>query len=261
MYIYIYIYRERERERERSRKRGSPREVFGQRGSRRGGLGKKQLGTRWGCKRGLEGYGLRFSTRNLREQTGENSFPRISTGILFSYYRKLRKSPETSGSLRDNYCNLGIMYSRFPRKGAASKVRGVGMVSSSWRNIYIYIYIYIYPVRNPRFVSFRTQLLENLSAAVKLPINKKVSGQPNPWNKSWIMYSCYANWVYGLRFSTEIYGSKREKMVFREYLQVYCFVLTEISEHLWKPPGVYGIMQSRNPVLQLPLTSVGAGRS
>ena len=43
----------------------------------------------------------------------------------------------------------------------------------------------VHPVRNPRFASFRTQPWENLSAAVKLPINKKVSGQPNPWNKSW----------------------------------------------------------------------------
>ena len=43
---------------------------------------------------------------------------------------------------------------------------------------------------------FGPQPLENISAAVKLPINKKVSGQPNPWNKSWIVNSCYANWVY-----------------------------------------------------------------
>ena len=33
----------------------------------------------------------------------------------------------------------------------------------------------------------------------------------------------------------EIYGSKRDKSVFDEYLQ-------EIAEHLQKPPGVYGIM-------------------
>ena len=39
---------------------------------------------------------------------------------------------------------------------------------------------------------------------------------------------------YGLRFSTDINGSKREKMVFHENLQA------EISEHLRKPPGVYG---------------------
>ena len=36
---------------------------------------------------------------------------------------------------------------------------------------------------------------------------------------------------YGLRLSTEIYGSKRDKIVFQEYLQEYCFVPTEISEH------------------------------
>ena len=56
--------------------------------------------------------------------------------------------------------------------------------------------ISLHAVRNPRFASFRTQPLENLSAAVKLPINKKVSGRPNPWNKSWIVNYCYANWVY-----------------------------------------------------------------
>ena len=36
----------------------------------------------------------------------------------------------------------------------------------------------IHPVRNPRFVSFRTQPLENLSAAVKLPIKKRFLGNP-----------------------------------------------------------------------------------
>ena len=41
---------------------------------------------------------------------------------------------------------------------------------------------------------------------------------------------------YGLRFSTDIYGSKRGKHVFHEYLQEYCFVLSGISEHLRKPP-------------------------
>ena len=35
---------------------------------------------------------------------------------------------------------------------------------------------------------------------------------------------------YRLRFSTEIYGSKREKTVFHEYLQEACCVLTENSE-------------------------------
>ena len=36
----------------------------------------------------------------------------------------------------------------------------------------------LHPVRNPRFVSFRTQPLENLSAAVKLPINRRFLGNP-----------------------------------------------------------------------------------
>ena len=36
----------------------------------------------------------------------------------------------------------------------------------------------VHPVRNPRFASFRTQPLENLSAAVKLPIKKRFLGNP-----------------------------------------------------------------------------------
>ena len=44
---------------------------------------------------------------------------------------------------------------------------------------------------------------------------------------------------YWLRFSTEVYGSKREKTILHEYLQECCFVLAEISESLRKPPGVY----------------------
>ena len=53
------------------------------------------------------------------------------------------------------------------------------------------------------------------------------------------------NTGYGLRFSTEIYGSKREKPFFHEYVQEARFVLTEISENLkkpQKPPGIYGRM-------------------
>ena len=52
----------------------------------------------------------------------------------------------------------------------------------------------------------------------------------------------YLSTGYWLRFSMEIYGSKREKTVFHKYLQEYWFVLTEISESLRKPPGVYGRM-------------------
>ena len=36
----------------------------------------------------------------------------------------------------------------------------------------------LHPVRNPKLASFRTQPLENLSAAVKLPINKRFLGNP-----------------------------------------------------------------------------------
>ena len=55
------------------------------------------------AKRVLE-YGVRARVfyRNLREQTGENGFPQIYTGILVCSYRSLRKSPETSGSLQGN---------------------------------------------------------------------------------------------------------------------------------------------------------------
>ena len=51
----------------------------------------------------------------------------------------------------------------------------------------------LHPIRNPRFGSFRTQPLANLAP---LPIQKRVSGQPNPWEKSWMTNSCYENWVY-----------------------------------------------------------------
>ena len=50
-------------------------------------------------------YGVRAPVfcGNLREQTGEeNSFPRNPAGILVCSYRHLRKSPETSGSLRES---------------------------------------------------------------------------------------------------------------------------------------------------------------
>ena len=60
---------------------------------------------------------------------------------------------------------------------------------------------------------------------------------------------------YGVR-ATVFYGSLREQMGendVRENLQEACHVLTEISEHLRKPPGTHGIMQSRNPVLQFPV--------
>ena len=55
---------------------------------------------------------------NLQEQTGENDFPRIPTGILFCSYRDIRKSPETSGILREKVIK-GILYS-------SSLLRGPG---------------------------------------------------------------------------------------------------------------------------------------
>ena len=49
------------------------------------------------------GYGFRFSTEiyGSKRETN-NGFPRIPTGILFCSHRNLRKSLETSGSLREN---------------------------------------------------------------------------------------------------------------------------------------------------------------
>ena len=43
----------------------------------------------------------------------------------------------------------------------------------------------------------------------------------------------YLSTGYGLRFSTSIYGSEREKPVFDKYLQEYYFVLTEIFKIFW----------------------------
>ena len=54
-------------------------------------------------KRGLEyGIGAPVFCGNLREQTGENGFPRKPTGSLLCSYRNLRTSPEAFGSLREN---------------------------------------------------------------------------------------------------------------------------------------------------------------
>ena len=50
-----------------------------------------------------------------------------------------------------------------------------------------------------------------------------------------LLLRAYFSTGYGLRFSTEIYDGQT---VFHEYLQEYCFVLTDISGNLRKPPGV-----------------------
>ena len=42
---------------------------------------------------------------------------------------------------------------------------------------------------------------------------------------------------YGLRFSAEIYGSKREKTAFHENLQEACFALPEVFRSLWELAG------------------------
>ena len=47
----------------------------------------------------------------------------------------------------------------------------------------------------------------------------------------------YLSTGYRLRFSREIYGSKRAKTVFHENLQEACFVLSEISENLRETSG------------------------
>ena len=49
---------------------------------------------------------------------------------------------------------------------------------------------------------------------------------------------------YGVR-APVFYGNLQEstgEKVFHEYLQKACFDLTDISDNLRKPPGVYGIM-------------------
>ena len=51
----------------------------------------------------------------------------------------------------------------------------------------------------------------------------------------------YLSTGYGLLFSTESYGSKRENTFSTNYPEEACFV-TEIFEHRRKPPGVYGMM-------------------
>ena len=90
----------------------------------------------------------------------------------------------------------------------------------------MYIYIYIYTYLNTYKTRFPLSVREDLGTE------------------------------YGVRLSTEIYGSKREKTVFRECPQEACFVLTRISESLRKPPGAFRRMPSRNPVLQFPLALV-----
>ena len=57
---------------------------------------------------------------------------------------------------------------------------------------------FVHQIPLTRLGSFRTQPLEHLSAAVKLPINRKVSGQPNHWEKSCEGKYCDGNWVYVL---------------------------------------------------------------
>ena len=63
---------------------------------------------------------------------------------------------------------------------------------------------------------------------------------------------------YGLQFSTEVYGRKREKAVFHEYLQEHWFVLREISKHLREFTGEcnLGMLYSSSLVaLTLPRTT------
>ena len=68
-----------------------------------------------------------------------------------------------------------------------------------------------------------------------------VVAYPRSWSTTYTTTALreYLSTGYGMRFSTEIYGSKREKTVFHQDLQEACFVLTEISENLRRPPGVY----------------------
>ena len=50
----------------------------------------------------------------------------------------------------------------------------------------------------------------------------------------------YLNTGHGLRFCTEVYGSEREKTVFHENLQEYCFVFTK---RIRTPPETFGSLR------------------
>ena len=76
----------------------------------------------WATERALEcGVRAPVSCGNLREQTGENGFPRKPTWSLF-----LQKSPKVSGNLREftGECHLGIPYS--------SSLLAAGRVPVGW---------------------------------------------------------------------------------------------------------------------------------
>ena len=101
--------------------------------------------------------------------------------------------------------------------------------------VYIYIYIYIY---YDYFYDY---------APGGHPLPGQVPGRgraelPHPGlARSFIRVLLYVKGglEYGVR-PPVFYGSLREKTVFHEYLQEACCVLTEISESLRKPLGVYG---------------------
>ena len=125
------------------------------------------------------------------------STPNLPTNIVPTNIAWLKLSGASPMGLGISPLKFKIVLESNPLKSKLL-IGGLGVAQSSCTTCAIIsiTHLIVHPVRNPRFASSRTQPFENLSAAVKLPINKKVSGQPNPWNKSWIVTSCYVNWVY-----------------------------------------------------------------
>ena len=100
--------------------------------------------------------------------------------------------------------------------------------------MYMYIYIYIYTY---------THVYLNMCLSLSLYVDIIC------------MYlyvdNNYLSTGYGVRLSTEIYGSKRERTFFYENLQEARFVISAISE---QSPEDSGRRKSRNPVFKIPLT-------
>ena len=59
----------------------------------------------------------------------------------------------------------------------------------------VYVCLYLHPVSLRRFLSFRTQPLENITP---LSMNKWVPEQPSPFRKSSKRESCYGDRVYSI---------------------------------------------------------------
>ena len=103
--------------------------------------------------------------------------------------------------------------------------------------IYIYIYtciVYIQIHVIYIYICIRTYSCLQTSHWFMPPICRALTclSRNSMPRASWKSLREYLSTGYGLRFSTEIYGSAREKTVFHKYLQEVCFVHTEISGNL-----------------------------